>query len=80
MIDLKAIEDRLNNDSAYQEEFLKDPVELFKREGILLGDQHVEQFRKLVQELQSPSQTPVGSNLLGEKVEWRMGIGKNWTF
>lgn len=81
MVDLKAIQDRLNSDEDYRNEFLRDPVELFRREGLVLGDSHVKQLRDLVNELKNPANSATGSNLAGgEKPEWGIGIGKSWSF
>lgn len=81
MVDLKVIQERLNSDQAYRQEFLKDPVELFRKEGLILGDNHVEQLKALVQELSDPAKSAMGSNLAGNKMEgWGIGIGKSWSF
>lgn len=81
MVDLKAIQERLNSDDDYRKEFLRDPVELFRKEGLILGDSHVKQLRDLVDELNNPTTSAPGSNLAGDaKPEWGIGIGKSWSF
>lgn len=81
MIDLKAIEDRLNSDAAYKAEFLRDPAALLQKEGLGLGSKHVEQLKGLAEELNNPDQAKAGSNLAANpQGEPRIGIGIGWSF
>lgn len=81
MVNLKAIQERLNSDDDYRKEFLRDPVELFRKEGLILGDSDVKQLIDLVDELNNPTKSATGSNLTGAaKAEWGIGIGKSWSF
>ena len=80
MVNLKAIQERLNSDETYRQEFLRDPVGLFRKEGLILGDDHVKQLQDLVSEISSPAKSATGSNLAGNaKPEWGIGIGKSWS-
>ena len=47
-MDFDTLEKRLNSDTALREEFLKDPVRVFQREGLELGPEHAERLRGLL--------------------------------
>lgn len=81
MVDLKAIQDRLNNDEAYRAEFIRDPAALLRKEGLVLGDTHLKQLEGLAQQLNNPDQATAGSNISATPDrEPTIGIGIRWSF
>lgn len=63
MADLKSLEEKLNSDENFQKEFLKDPVETLKNEGVILSPEMEEDLKKSVGDMVSPHAAPPGSSV-----------------
>lgn len=79
-VNLRTIEGKLNSDPAYQREFLRDPVDLLKREGLELTDSMADNLRRFVGNLSGAQQGVAGSNLGANPQEVGIGISIGKSF
>jgi hypothetical protein len=56
--DLKAFQNRLNTDSAFRSEFLKDPVKTLEAAGLILPDAAKKHLTELVRDLRTKPSLP----------------------
>lgn len=61
MIDLKKLQDKLNSDKAYAEDFVKDPVGILKKEGMELNERMQKQLIESLSSKEAPSGSSVGT-------------------
>lgn len=66
MTDLGKIQKKLNEDKAFQEEFINDPTGTLEKEGIILSDDMKEELEKSIKDLQTPRQAPSGASVKPE--------------
>lgn len=59
MIDLREIQDKLNSDKCYAEGFVKDPVGILEKEGVILDDVMKRQLLESLSAKDSPSGSSV---------------------
>ena len=67
MVNLGLLEKRLNSDSQFRQEFLKDPIGLLRREGLVLSMEQERQLRQTVAKLQT-AKPAVGGASIKEKI------------
>jgi hypothetical protein len=67
MVNLGLLETSLNSDSQIRQEFLKDPIGLLRREGLVLSMEQERQLREAVAKLQSAN-PGVGGASIKEKI------------
>jgi len=67
MVNLGLLEKRLNSDSQFRQEFLKDPIGLLRREGLVLSMEQERQLRQTVAKLQT-AKPGVGGASIKEKI------------
>jgi len=63
MASLDKIQKKLNEDKAFQEEFINDPTGTLEKEGIILSDDMKEELEKSIKDLQTPKQAPSGASV-----------------
>lgn len=63
MADLGNIQKKLNEDKAFQEQFMNDPSGTLEKEGIILSDDMKEELEKSIKELQAPGKAPSGASV-----------------
>ena len=63
MTNLKELQEKLNSDEKYQSRFLKDPVGIFKKEGINLSPEMEKDLNKSIKDLKIAPDAPLGSSL-----------------
>jgi hypothetical protein len=66
-MDLGRLEERINNDARYRQEFLKDPVGTLRREGLTLSFDQERRLRDAVAKLVA-AKPPVGGATIKEKI------------
>jgi hypothetical protein len=67
MIDLGRFEERLNSDPSLRQEFLRDPVQILRREGVILSAEQARRLRDAVSKI-SATRPPVGGATIKEKI------------
>jgi hypothetical protein len=67
MIDLGRFEERLNSDPNLRQEFLRDPVQILRREGVVLSAEQARRLRDAVSKI-SATRPPVGGATIKEKI------------
>ena len=70
MFNLGQLEDRLNRDAAFRRQFLDDPVDVLRKEGLLLSRPQASALKEAVTKMKA---TPGGADALNRRT-----IGFTW--
>jgi hypothetical protein len=64
---LGRLEERINTEPRFRDEFLKDPVAILRREGLILSFEQERRLREAVAKL-ATAKPPVGGATIKEKI------------
>ena len=80
MANLRDLEDRLNNDDQLRADFLANPADVFRREGIELPAQQERSLAQLVDQLKTSPQAVSGSSVSSQPnaIDISINISKNF--
>jgi len=66
MANLKELQERLNSDTKFRDDFLVDPVGVLNKEGIILSPEMEEELAKSIKDLTSAPKTTAGASVRSE--------------